>query len=545
MEATYGCNLAACVNKPAANESRRPFLLRGCCFIAALILFAGGATLYLWHVVPISGSNITVAVIWLGGFFVLTLNVAYMLLTACIALAGDPPVLPEASPLRLPECDLVFVVKDEPPEVFDNMRASLAASLREGTRLILISNSTNPEILRAEAEFINRMAAAFGAQHAEHWCCPHNPTGRKHTAVQQWLREGPASPYCLLCDADTVVPAGAVDALLRKGEHPDNADIAVFQGQLRVGKAGTIFARGLRFGMELAQRVYMVAYQRVFGCCPYFGHGALLRRDQFKWLRVPAAALSHDVWDMALLSRRGLRVAFCHDVHTYEELPGDYLEAVRRDRRWAEGTIQSLSLLRMPGISLAAWFFILFGAYTYVSQVIFLAWFLFGFFIGLAGSPQTAHVFQPLAALGAGSFVLDGGTLYLPILLVVFFHRLPFCRRAREVWETLREMMMSTIIFLNSLVYSSVGVILAPFGKRLWIPMGKGHGSRLTFRKTLRSMWPTFILGLALFVGGILLAPGWATCAAPVLVAFTVGPVAVYLTAKPVKSRTGHRGSLE
>ncbi len=508
----------------------------GVVFLTGLFALALFGTVCLWYSLSVNPSNTLTALVWLLGFFVLSLNIAYMFLTALIAIICGPLAIPATEVITGMSCDLLFVVKDEPVSVFENMQRSLRANTGAGIRLVIVSNSTTPDVLEDEHRQVRFLEDEFGADRVLYWRPPFNPTGRKHCAVQQWLREGPAAEYCFICDADSIVPSGTIARLLAKAEHPDNSDIAVFQGQIRVGNCSTYFAKYLRFGAELSQRVYLVAYQRIFGCALYFGHGALLRRDAFKWLRVPASVLSHDVWDMAMLSRRGHRVAFCHDVYSYEEFPADYLESVRRDRRWAEGTLQSVPLLAMPGISFANRFFVAFAIYTYSSQLVFLLWFLLGFAMSIGSHPSLGHLTQALAPIGAGTVLLDGGSMYLPVLLVIFLHRLPFCRSFTELGNMAQELAVSTIIFLNSIVYSSLAVVLAPVGKRIWVPMRKGKGTSLELAQVMREMAPSFLLGCFLLGLGLRYSAGWVICAAPVLVALTIGPIAVWLTARPVTS---------
>ncbi len=507
--------------------------IAGPLFVVALFVVASFATWSLCNSIEFTSSNALIALLWIAGFFVLSLNVAYMLLTAIIARCFPPALLPEADLMDMPACDVVFVAKHEPAEVFDNMEESLAGNLQPRARLVFISNSTDRKYLDLEAAGITRLRRRFGESRVVYWRSQSNPMGRKHTAVQQWLREETASPYAMLCDADSVIPENMLSRLIRKGEHPNNQDIAAFQAGLRVRATQTHFSHYLRMGTEFAQRVYMASYQRIFRCCPYFGHGALLRRSQFKWMRVPASALSHDIWDMALLSRRGYRVAFCPDVYTYEELPWDYLEVLRRDKRWAEGTIQSGAVLKLPGISFANRFFVCFAIYTYVSQPIFLAWLLLGFLEGVASNGVGGELGQQLAFLGVGTMALDGGAMYLPILLIVFLHRMPMCRGFREVFEIVRELLFSTVIFLNSVLYSSWAVIMAPFGKRSWIPMAKGAASTTPgLMRTLRAMAPSLVVGITMLAVGSVLAPGWVICASPFLVSFTIGPIVVHLTSR-------------
>ncbi len=501
-------------------------------FVAGIISISMGTTVLVQRHLPITGSNSVIAALWLLGFFLLTLNTAFLLLAAIVAGIRPPQVLAEIADASQMPCDLVFIVKNEPVSVLVNMARSLQDNWRDGIRLVLISNSTDNGLIAAERKMIDSLCASH-PDAALHWQCPYNPTGRKHVALQQWLREGPAHPHCLVCDADSVVPSGTIESLLRKAAHPANSNIAVFQGRVKVHTVSTRYVDCLRIGSELAQRIYMTAFQRVLGLTPFFGHGALIRRDAFRWIRLPTSVLCHDIWEMALLSRRGLRVAFCNEVYTEEEFPSDYLESRRRDRRWTEGTLQSAAVLRLPGLSFAARFLVVQSIYAYVSQAVFLAWLLLGFFMSIQADAPNSGLAGSLGLCGVGSLAVDGCAMYLPILAVVFLHRFPFCRSTAEAWAVVKELLAGTIIALNGAVYSTMDVALSRFGRRIWVPMRKGTGTQLSLKIIFVEMAPSFVLGLALLASALLLSPGWILHAAPVLAAFLLGPLAVYWTSKP------------
>lgn len=509
---------------------------KGAWFLIALILFAALPMLWVSRSLNVSGSNSVMATFWLTGFFTLNLNVAYMLLTAIIARFSRPIVYPAISSGAQPPCDLLYVIRNEPRHVFKNMRESLRNARTERTRLVVISNSTESEAIGGEEAEIQLLQQEFGDPRIVYWRSRHNPTGRKHTAIEHWLREVSTVPYAMICDADTVVPAGAIETLLGIIEHPKQADVAILQAELRVRETKTRFTQYLKFGTELSQRVYMKATQRIFGCSPYFGHGALVRRAAFARLRVPARVLSHDIWDSAFLARRGWKVIYCPEAYTLEEVPASYHETLRRDRRWIEGTLQCWPLLRISGLPLANRFFVFFAIYAYVSQFLLLMWMIVGLFATLLMQPRLPGS-STLAAFGMCGFVLDGGAMYWPVLLVVFLHKLPMCRSLGELGESMRELVFSTILFLNNIVYTPIAIALAPFGKGIWRPMQKGASQPTpTLWKTLCLMAPSLIFGCVLSFIGFRYARGWALSSLPFLLAFVAGPWIAHFTSRPEES---------
>ena len=57
----------------------------------------------------------------------------------------------------------------------------------------------------------------------------------KAGAINHWLRaHGRSYEYIVLLDADSVVPPDWVGHALRYAEHPENADLAIFQGMVNI-----------------------------------------------------------------------------------------------------------------------------------------------------------------------------------------------------------------------------------------------------------------------------------------------------------------------
>ena len=68
--------------------------------------------------------------------------------------------------------------------------------------------------------------------------------------------------------------------------------------------------------------------------------------------RCPGEILSHDFVEAALMRRAGWAVWIAYDVPgSYEEMPPNLIDELKRDRRWCQGNLMNFRLLLMKGCS--------------------------------------------------------------------------------------------------------------------------------------------------------------------------------------------------
>jgi membrane glycosyltransferase len=508
---------------------------RQAAFITALVL----ATAALWLVTgamlrPEPGARVW-AFAWLGLFCWLCPGLAYMLVTAIAALATRTadvtlPEAPEAGDGS--DVALLVCVRNEPAEMDwgANARETMAAAIAAGLRphLWVLSNSTPGGAAHEyEQKLIAQLQETFGHSSVGYF---HSGPDEdlKHVRIAKWLAEHPDYEYLVPCDVDSVLPSDFLPKMLRKARCDANADVAVFQSELRVAPRPTRFAEYLGRGQELGQRVYTAAWQWVFGRAMFYGSGALLRRRLFEQVQAPPGVLSHDLWETALLDGAGYRTVFCPDVHSYESFPASLLEALRRDRRWCRGVLEMWRVPFSAGPSLSTRLMLGLSLYSYLSQPVFVLW----VFLGLLATGPWGRLWglQGVGLLGLPALHVEASQWFLGLLLLVFLHRAVAVRDLREAWYLVRELICSVLVYLNNLVYGSYNVLSA------WLPT-PWRTTRDTASPSLvscaKALWPSTVLGIAGLVAGAMLSPVWLLAASPILISWALSIPLVLYTAQP------------
>lgn len=510
-------------------------------FLVAILTFTGFSTYLILGMINFQGSNRLAAIFWTGGFVILTFNVGMQLVCGIFGIFFKFPRLKEKSVGLLSRTAIVYVVKNEDEnELLENMDFSFSNNALENVDLWLLSNSDSASFICAEQKLIQRLKNRYGCERINYFRSLNNPMGRKHVCIQEWLRAHKDYEYFVVCDADSRLPAQSVKKLLEKAHHEENRDVVVFQSQINVYGSKTAYASLLEAMQSFGQKIYIAAYQLVFGRSIFFGSGALIRCKEFNQISVPEWVLSHDIWDTAFLAENGHRVAFCGDVVTLGKFPANYVEYIKRSARWAKGTLESGKLLTEKRVPFSVKFMIFYPIYGYLIQPFFLIWIFSGFFLdNKAFEPFLTA--QRYTLLGAKCFDLEMGSHFFMTMAIVFGHSFSRCRSIKGVVGVLRGLMISVLIGLNSVYFDSEAVLkwlLRKRGKAAeWIPMKKRGNENLTFMEAMRKLWPTTLIGFAFIYLGILYAPNWTLVASPFLVSFSLCIPLTYLTGRSLKTR--------
>ncbi len=506
--------------------NNKGLLLRRLFFTAFALLWAT-ATYVAVDAIAFEISHPWVSLLWIAGFSFLIFNVIYMFLTSFFYLILRPKPLKEAYVHPVPKTAIIYPVKNETFGMLERISYTFVNNALPGTDLWVLSDS-GPEYLKDEEELIGDLRRRFGESKI-HYRHRQMPTERKQGNVLSWLSEHLDYQYVFICDADSMAPRGTVLKLIRKAEHPENRDIAVFQTFIQITHAKTRFANIQALGARLSQELYFKTYQALFGRQISFGHLCLIRTSDFIKIRMPRGVLSHDIWDTVYLDAMGKRVAFCHDVITWDESPNNYLEAQARDRRWAKGTLQAWPLVFKRGISFPMRFYVFYGIYMYLSHMILFLWTILNAFLA---DPRFGDlvIFKSNNTLLVSPFARKELLICLVItLLTVYGHKFVLLRYAR-LGDILKELFFSTIISLNNVFYQTVAILTIPFQKIVWNPMKKDPSSSVRLKDVVVRLWPTTLLGSIALFYGLKNTNAWLILSLPLLISFTCSIPITYWT---------------
>lgn len=224
-------------------------------------------------------------------------------------------------------------------------------------------------------------------------------TERKVGNLSEWVRRfGGAYSHMIVLDADSTMTGETILHLVDGMErHPG---IGLIQTTPAIVEGKTLFARASQFGVRLYGRVASAGLAWWSGSeASYWGHNAIVRVRAFADCcglpslpgRKPFGGhiMSHDVVEAGLLRRGGWGVHVTPTLTgSYEETPPSILEFMKRERRWCQGNLQHIALLRAPGLHWMSRFQLVVGLMAYLASPIWLLSLVAGLYIQIHNRPD-------------------------------------------------------------------------------------------------------------------------------------------------------------
>lgn len=347
----------------------------------------------------------------------------------------------------------------------------------------------------------------------------------------------------VVLDADSVMTGSAVSSLVRLMEA--NPKAGIVQTMPRLVKAETVFGRIQQFAARLYSPIFAAGlnfWQQGVG--NYWGHNAIIRLAPFLascGLPVlPGSApiggkiLSHDFVEAALMLDAGWEVWFAYDLEgSYEELPPNLTEYVKRDRRWCQGNLQHMWFLLADNIQSISRVHLVQGILAYGSAPLLVLFVLMGGLqAGISRFHQQTGPFPSSSAL-----VLMGLTAWLlfgpKILSVIYLFSRPrteiatYGGRAKVVAGVIMETLFSVLTTPVLVWFHTLFVLKNLEGKvALWNTQTRG-GAAPRWRDIAREYWPLPFAGLGLVLVAWLISPTYLAWVSPLLIGlFLAIPVA-------------------
>ncbi len=501
-------------------------------FLISILLITLFATQQVASALIVTDESLVLSVLWISGFAFLFANVAYLIVISILHLLLKKNYLPETYVKEFPKVAIVYPVRNETVGLYERINYSLSGNLLPCFDLWILSDS-NASHEPYEMELVQKLKDKYGARVSYRRRV--NPTERKQGNLHDFLQAHPEYTFLYITDADGMIPRGAVLKLLRKALHPKNQDIAIFQSFVKIAHARTWYARFEKLGTESSQRINFTTIQQLMGRSISFGHHQLVRRKALSEITLPKGLLSHDNWDTVLLDQLGHRVAFCPDVVGFDEAPANYLEAMKRSARWAQGTLQGFPLPFMRGVTLASRFLAFYGIYLYLADVVFFFWVMLGLLSHSALTGELIHFEVNCAWLGGFANETLRNILILS-LAVIYFHKLVLVRSMKDFKHFFFETAFSTLVTLNNFLYVPLHMMAIPFKKLTWRPMKKNPFENLCFKDAVKNLLPGTVLGVMALYFLTHEMPYFVWQVTPLIVSLVLSIPLVYFTSKPVPS---------
>ncbi len=342
-------------------------------------------------------------------FFWIALSVSTAFLGIATLYFSGPRVAATGITAPLDVALLVPVYNEDPVDVFGNAAAMLAALGAEPHihqyALFILSDTRDDEIAAQEwRAYRNLRSSLPPGQHVFYRRRAEN-LDRKVGNLADWTEQwGGAYDAMLVLDADSLMSGRAIVALTDALAQDPSAGL--IQSFPTLFGAQSVFGRVQQF----SNRIYGRALAEGLAKWTdregnYWGHNAIIRASAFASCaglpRVPSRRgparliLSHDFVEAGLLRRAGWSVRFLPQIEgSYEEVPQTLIDYVLRDRRWCQGNLQHLGLLRSRGFHAVSRFHLISGAMGYLVSP---AWFALLLVWALIGNGQETNALRYFA----------------------------------------------------------------------------------------------------------------------------------------------------
>lgn len=462
--------------------------------------------------------------------------------------AADAPIDEHArTAVIMPICN------ENVARVFAGLRATYESLARSGELghfdFFILSDSSDADNRVAEVDaWLALCRAVQGFGHVFYRWRQHRLKRKSGNVADFCRRWGANYRYMVVLDADSVMSGACLASLVRLMEA--NPGAGIIQSAPLVAGRDTLYARMQQF----ANRVYgplFVAGLHFWqlGESHYWGHNAILRVAPF--MRhcalgrlsgggpLSGEILSHDFVEAALMRRAGWTVWIAYDLPgSYEEVPPNLVDELKRDRRWCQGNLMNVRLFLANGVHPAHRAVFLTGVAAYASAPL---WFLFLLLStaqlaehALATPQYFIQPFQlfpvwpewnPQRAIALFSFT--AALLFLPkilsVLLVWIQGAKDFGGRLRLVLSMLVESLFSALLAPIRMLFHTTFVLAPLLGQGIqWksppredVETGWGEALRRHGRHTLLGLawaagvyWlkPSYLLWLLPVVGALVLS---------------------------------------
>jgi membrane glycosyltransferase len=300
------------------------------------------------------------------------------------ASAGNEPIEAGArTALVMPICN------EDVPRVFAGLRATFESVAATGDLdrfdFFVLSDTNETDIAVAEQQAWLDVCRETGGFGKIFYRRRRRRVKRKSGNLDDFCRRwGGDYRYMVVLDADSVMSGECLTSLVRLMEA--TPDAGIIQTAPRASGMDTLYARMQQF----ATRVYGPLFTAglhfwQLGESHYWGHNAIIRMKPFiehcALAPLPGkgafagAILSHDFVEAALMRRAGWGVWIAYDLPgSYEELPPNLLDELKRDRRWCHGNLMNFRLFLVKGMHPVHRAVFLTGVMSYLSAPL---WFFF------------------------------------------------------------------------------------------------------------------------------------------------------------------------
>ena len=389
---------------PAQNFSRKPKAYFANqtwrTYLARLLTFGGAITMtsYATYQMVLIVSQVDVTVLQWVMVVLFALTFIWIALAACAALTGfllrAKPLVSRSHTTSHKKTVLLMPIYNEDASqtcaaLLSMAKALVAKGWGQQFEIFIISDSNKADLWVKETAAVKALQSELAGEMQVWYRRRYHNTAKKAGNVHEFVsRWGGQYDFMLILDADSLLSAETLITLMAEMETDPNSGI--LQTLPCLYRGDTLFARlqqfaGSIYGPIVAEGI--TAWQGNDG--NYWGHNAIIRVSAFAATAgLPSLGgkkpfsgdiLSHDFVEAALMRRAGWSVRMLPNLKgSWEESPPSLSDVATRDRRWAQGNIQHLAVLRARGLRWPNRFHMLTGIMGYLASPIWFALILIG-----------------------------------------------------------------------------------------------------------------------------------------------------------------------
>ncbi|MDQ7968882.1 MAG: glucans biosynthesis glucosyltransferase MdoH [Oxalicibacterium faecigallinarum] len=370
--------------------------------IVLLLLMLGQtamATYYMSRVLPYQGSEpLEMAILalfallfcWVSagfwtamtGFLLLARGKDPFLITRNVK-TGAPIDAGARTAIVMPICN------EDVTRVFAGLRATYESVARTGQLdrfdFYVLSDTNGSDTCAAEVAAWTQLCNAVDGFGRLFYRRRQRRVRRKSGNIDDFCRRwGNNYRYMVVLDADSVMSGDCLTKMVQAMEQ--NPDAGIIQTAPRAAGRDTLYARIQQFSTRVYGPLFTAGlHYWQLGESHYWGHNAIIRMAPF--IRHCGLALlpgkgtfsgeilSHDFIEAALMRRAGWKVWIAYDLDgSYEEMPPNLLDELKRDRRWCQGNLMNFRLFMSRGMHSVHRAVFVTGVLAYLSAPL---WFLF------------------------------------------------------------------------------------------------------------------------------------------------------------------------
>ena len=383
---------------PGGRRWRRVALTRRLALIGLSVAQTVVATYYMTAVLPYHGRHLLeIAILVLYAVLFGWVSMGFwtaMMGFLVLMLGGDRYAISRSAPADAPIADtartaiLMPICNEDVPRVMAGLRATYDSVAKAGLLkyfdFYILSDSGDPDTRMAELDSWLKLCREVDGFGRIFYRRRRHRIKRKSGNIADFCRRwGSNYRYMVVMDADSVMSGPCLKRLVQLMEA--NPGAGIIQTAPRASGRETLYARMQQFATSVYGPLFTAGlHYWQLGESHYWGHNAIIRVAPFirhcALGRLPGRGvlsgeiLSHDFVEAALMRRAGWAVWIAYDlVGSFEEMPPNLLDELKRDRRWCQGNLMNFRLFFAQGLHPAHRAVFMTGVMAYLSAPL---WFL-------------------------------------------------------------------------------------------------------------------------------------------------------------------------